>query len=485
MPKYFLRIEPVNFENAIYDTNDISTIRGASFMLLNAFDQLKDQFQEYDIGTSASVGLFAFEAENEDAAKKIRQNIITSEPLAKIKEYATVLHKMEKADTSLEFPLIMQKLQADVRWQQYQTPTLLLPFDIISSEPCKLDGVRPAVKDDYKGAEKIKVSNSVYSRRNPGKDLRQEVYEKILGERPKYAFTNDLEALSTDTKRGNLNGKIAFIHLDGNRFGSARNKKCNNKELLLDFQKQIQNKMRKSALGKIIDFASAPENNSFRTDDDEIRLETLLWGGDEVDWIVPAWQVLNVLDLFYKTTAMFEQWEGLTLTHSAGVVFCHHNLPILQVRQYARQLCDLAKQGIPRNINQIDSSANRIAFLNLAAFDLIGSDVEEFMKSFYTPAQPADFIIENTAKNLNEWQEHVLILKRYFPRNKIYALLKALKEGQETKVKEIIDRAKKLIHGQSWNEQIEPAINSLTQNHQEPHRWFLISDLINYVGEDQ
>ena len=43
---YYLRIEAINLDYFVYDTHDISTIRGGSFMLLSIFDALFDNLKE-------------------------------------------------------------------------------------------------------------------------------------------------------------------------------------------------------------------------------------------------------------------------------------------------------------------------------------------------------------------------------------------------------------------------------------------------------
>ncbi len=500
MNQYLLRIEAANFDYSVYDTHDISTIRGGSFMLLDAFDRLKAELKTKrlvrDIGSSASIGLFAFEAENDQAAQAIKAQILNEPSLKELHDlkFATLLTEVMPVEPKQSFQENLHSLAAKVRWQQYKTAAMCLPQETDREEACKLDGVRPAVQDDRQGDQVIKVSSAVYARRDRGKGLRQKFYEELLGAKEfstgKYAFTNDLEALASDPNRGNLHSKIAFIHLDGNRFGRTRDAKCVKETLLLDFQNHIQERLRKPALRSLIQFAIAPGNESFKynnpkTQKPEIRLETPLWGGDEMEWVVPAWQALNVLEVFFKAASQAENWEGIRLTHAAGVVFCHHNLPILQVRRYARQLCDLAKKGLPTAVDQITADANRVAFLNLSAFDLIGSEVKEFLKAYNQPAQPEDFVVHDAASALPLWQKHLLVLKKHFPRNKIHALLRALKERKEQEVKDILERVEKLMNEKIWRETVAPAIAYLTQDHQNFNRWFLIADLINYVGEDR
>ena len=44
MPKYYIHAEAFNLDPIVYDTHDISTIRGGSFMLLDAIQQIPAAF---------------------------------------------------------------------------------------------------------------------------------------------------------------------------------------------------------------------------------------------------------------------------------------------------------------------------------------------------------------------------------------------------------------------------------------------------------
>jgi len=43
MTEYYLRVEAVNLDYSVYDTYDVGTIRGGSFMLLNAFEGMEQK----------------------------------------------------------------------------------------------------------------------------------------------------------------------------------------------------------------------------------------------------------------------------------------------------------------------------------------------------------------------------------------------------------------------------------------------------------
>lgn len=482
MPIYYLRIEAVNLDNSVYDTHDISTIRGGSFILLEVMNNLKGRFGLEDAGTAASIGIFKFDATNDNAAESVRQQVLNSVN-NNTREFATYVSAWERADTSVSFDKIIQLLTAKCRWQQYHKPTLVFPEFRNDNEDfeCYLDRVRPALQSMSVGNEQQILSKSVFDRRKEGRKLRDKIYRDLLNIK-NIEFTDDLETLATRSEGGSLDGKIAFIHIDGNRFGRIREDLCKNEDGLKRFQRLIQ-EMRESTLREILDKACA--SKSFQTKDGKIRLETLLWGGDEIEWVVPAWQALNVLNTFFQQTKD-KQFDKIPLTHAVGVLFCHHNLPILQVRRYAEQLCRVAKDTLPEGTFALDASANCFAFLNMVSFDQMTRNINGFLEKYHAPAHAEDFVI--SCGDLESLTKHLKAVKRLLPKNKLHDILNTLQisyyEQQMTKakdeVKEIIERTEKSMGKQSAID-MDEAIKAIIDD--KPERWYLISDLWDYIGE--
>lgn len=73
----------------------------------------------------------------------------------------------------------------------------------------------------------------------------------------------------------------------------------------------------------------------------------MVYGGDEVTFITPAWLGWKALRAFYREA---EDWAPVKLvevehlTYSAAVVFCHHNAPIHAIKELACELADQAKE---------------------------------------------------------------------------------------------------------------------------------------------
>jgi len=485
MPTYYMRIEAVNFDNSVYDTHDISTIRGGSFMLLDEVGSLKGRFGLEDVGSAASVGLFKFEAANSTVAESIQKQALAA--LRKTTgEFATYVGAFALTGDPKDFSRVVQELLAKCRWQQYQQPTIILPAVGATAQACDLDGVRPAVATTQKGSETLNVSQAVFDRREGredregGKELRRKIYQELLGV-SHLKVTEDLDSLATRQDGGPLDGKIAFIHIDGNRFGRIREAMCKHENDLIDFQNLIQEKLRKPALRAILQKAQAD-----LTPKGEIRLETLLWGGDEIEWVVPAWRAWHVLETFFKTTANI-RFKNIPLTHAAGVVFCHHNLPILQVRRYAEKLCDLAKEKVPQKIEDLGENASGFAFLNMTSFDQVTRRVKDFLEIYHEPAKAVDFIVPaaelvNPSPNL---KTHLSTIKRFFPKNKLHDIILAVKTGKtKDQVKEIANRALDMLGNNK--QATHAALQALAgENFERLERWYLASDLWDYIVEDE
>jgi CRISPR/Cas system-associated protein Cas10 (large subunit of type III CRISPR-Cas system) len=71
-------------------------------------------------------------------------------------------------------------------------------------------------------------------------------------------------------------------------------------------------------------------------------LETLLWGGDEVMWVLPAfkaWEFMKVVQRNLKDKSIW----GDDLTHSCGLLIAPYKALIKDLRALVNNLGDVAK----------------------------------------------------------------------------------------------------------------------------------------------
>ena len=474
-PEWYLRIEAVNLDHSVFDTHDISTIRGGSFMLLEAVNTLAKKVKGLHKEVSgASVGLFSFTCHDEKEKNEVLDDV-EKELKELTGKFATFVYAVRPSSAGKAVKESIEHLTAECRRQQYKTLSFVLPKASNAINECVMNGVRPADAsiERKKGATKVDVgvSAAVQVRFENGRRLRNKLYRKLLGntDQTNAKFTSDLEMLAGKTDGGATEDKIALIHLDGNSFGKIKDT-CATLNDLKAFNDVIQNNIQEAALQRLLSFATQPENEGFRTKkDNKVRIETLMWGGDEIEWIVPASQLWDTLQIFFEV-ASSTQFKGSALTYSAGVVVCRHTVPILQIRRYAEQLCGIAKDASK------DAPSNQFALLNMSSFDAIHRDVGTFLATYYQPATENDFIIPFS--DMETLRQLVRTIRKNFPKNKLYEIIAALQA--EKKTDKIIGRALNMI-SKPWKEPTKQAIEAITASN--ANKWFFISDIWSLVDD--
>lgn len=414
-----LRVEAVNLGNFVYDTNKIQPMRGGGYLLLEAVDGLAGETalagaKLKKISSGASIGLFEFESgEPEKVCSAVVERLHKETG-----GHATfAVDWVKKSD----FEKDLQMLTAKNRWRQYRQPTLVLPLSS-GNEECDYDGLRPGAVEtilpDDNEKKRTMLSESVHYRKEKGGRLRKNIYRKILGEDVARTFAEDLHLLAGCDGKGNLNNKIAFIYLDGNKFTRVRTDHCKDAGKLTAFGESVE-KPRKAFLKELL----ALTDKDFFTDQGQMRLETLLWGGDELEIIVPAWKGLQVIELLYKHLAKSE-FAGQPLTCSGGVIFCNNKAPILQLRRMAHELADDVKKSFGEGPQK-----NALRMLVMESFDTLGACATDFASSYYGKDIWGTLLIDS--QDIASIKETVTAMKQNdFPRNKMFDISRAIKNGE-------------------------------------------------------
>lgn len=436
---YYLRFEAVNLSNFISDTNDLSTIRGGGLLLLDATEKAQELITKMlgskykTITKGASMALFELETDK-TGALQIKQNLIDrlnskTEDDGKDNPLRHATFVVDVLEKTAEFAKDRDKLHALNRWQQMQVPSLSIPQP--ANDVCAFDKARPGSFEAYsKSGKPIILSPSVALRKDYGKSQKRSSFYKTRTNL-NLSFTNDLDELSCAPNQGILNGKIAVIYIDGNKFGQVV-RACKDSREQAQFDEKLregQNAILKALLQK-----ARKLNNVEWKNNDAIRLETLLWGGDELIWVVPAWLGWQTLNLFFKQAdehikidkkllecSGYNSTAG-KLTHAAGLVFCHHNAPIHRITALAHSLAEIPKKQDEYRYK------NMVAYQILESFDHAGTDIEQYrQKRSANLAQPEHMLIP--AEKMEELEKHVKRLKNNdFPRRKSHQIIKAFGE---------------------------------------------------------
>ena len=484
MPQYLLRIEGVNIYATVEDTNQISVQRGSSLLLRQAIKNIEEKFTQLkSISTGASVGLFQFEAANDQEAVKIRDEIAHGY-LNKDTEKEGYRHLTFVVDVVViendDFERAKEAVIALNRFRQFQQATLVFPpenIKLIEKDkpigPCAWDNLRPA---DGKGIEIVTrekkdhgpavLSLSAEARHNHGRDQKRKFIEEETG--LSFDYTNDLQEIVTPDKNQEhldpLKNKLAVLYFDGNGFGDIQ--KALNQIQLQKFDKTVQTK-RKAWLRKLIE--ETCDHEDFKTNlkregkpINAIRLEILLWGGDELMLAVPAWKGMEVLQHFYdfhkdwtypEGNEIKENKDKQYLTHAGGLVFCHVKTPIQRIKKLAREIADHIKDEYlgEGKIDKYSPDANLYDYVVLESIDYPTQSWPVFLEKRYKqtvaknrqPQQPLEGYDETQRDKFND-------LKEKLPRRQLYRLVNSLINpdqklaGAHQRFSDVVDNAAEL-----------------------------------------
>ncbi len=497
---FYLRVEGVNLGAFVNDTNDLATIRGGSLLLLEAMDFVEETIKQiipstdpHNIETThkqivanmnqlkkdktldnkaknsqiaalkeqkkalkknkksntnclatitkgASWGLFRFDT-NLQTAIDIKDKIEASFATHDAYKYATFVIDVYAEENNEAYQSSRDKIQTLNHWQQLNAPSLSITKQ--GKDVCFIDKVRPADDKEYLPAEKNEyVSASVSARRNYGRDQKNQAtfyknranFESV----DLLELTSDLQQLSSievNLDYKNLHGKMAFIYLDGNQFGKKQKASKTIKEQA-DFDKQTRTgreKVLKNILEQIYD------KESWLTDG-KLRLETLLWGGDEIIWVVPAWKGWWMLNQFYRQAKdnirINQQPENSSsyeeLFHGSSLVFCKHNAPIHRIDALARNLADGFAKTRPFK------QKNMIAYQVLESFDHAGSELtSDRQERLQGLSENLDDLLIN-ADDMQTIENSISQLKQHdFPKRKIYQIIQQYRCNQPESAQEL------------------------------------------------
>jgi hypothetical protein len=339
--------------------------------------------------------------------------------------------------------------------------------------PCAADNLRPASSKRVRLQDEDKaVSRPVYERLKFGQRQKRQFYREETGQ--KLAFTQDfheLAQLDTDEFH-NLNNKIAVLYFDGNNFSGIQAQHCQTIQDLRDFDTYIQ-EQRRAFLTTLL--AKIKHDEAFLTSDKKLRLETLLWGGDEMIFVVPAWQGLKLLKTFYTHS---QDWEFSTepLTHAGGIVFCQVGTPIQRVVKLAKDLADAVK-AYPQGRNQ-----NGFDYAVLESIDYPTESLKKFYKQRFGEKLSASH--QPLTPFNNDVMACVKHLQKIVPKSQAYAMVRAILresvEGIEGTVSKQLTRLEEVI--ESPVEVIATYLEQIFPQHTPYWQWLHLVELWDYWG---
>lgn len=322
MRDYVLSVEATNFGATVYDTNDISVIRGASLQLTEL-----TTFCKTLIGSNGTV--------IGEGAERVRYRVTTDDPDALQSKIRDALSKGSWRHFCFAVDIAETEAAAEARnrCSQFRQWTVPPPEPGNAIRPDQLDRMRPAVEED-----KLKgwLSRASIDRLAYGRTERKRFWSKYLTQ--DFTPTDSLSELVEQPPEGlaeSAKRKIGLIHIDGDGFGkiSSSDPVKFNEEFTV-FKSLLLRKISSHAMDKAI-----------RSDGDgslKLRIEALLWGGDDFTFVMPSWEVLDFLTLLYET-ASDEKLLGKPISFTACAIVAHHKTPIRQLEANAHDAMDVLR----------------------------------------------------------------------------------------------------------------------------------------------
>lgn len=463
---HYLRVEGVNLNAFVFDTRDLSTGRGGGLMLLDAveaaytaLDSALGEDRVSVLSRGASTGLFAIDtADAPAAAAAVRSALATSHPLATF-----VVDVAPAAD----FRRSVEALLAANRWRQMQAASLSIPpknAAHLDKPACELDGVRPAVADKDHRAPRWErdpnafLSHSVAERRRYGVVEKNRFYRRIAArvavadpetggalksKVDSLRFATEFEQIASTgageragAAKPRLDGKLAVFYADGNSFGKKQSTHCTEAPRQAAFDEYLRGKRERFLVEFLAEECCEAgwQHRPQRGQDGLVRFETLLWGGDELMFVMPAARGWAFATRFFERLGALNLRNdrvGLPaepLTHAAALVFCQHHAPIDRIKR-------LAQHQMAAYVKTVSQRAeNALAVVALESFDHLGSGYEPAMRRRYNDAIPLESVVlasiaeRPLQKRLALIADGIAALQRSgeFPRSQLRALVRRI-----------------------------------------------------------
>ena len=440
--KILCYLEAMNLDNIFRDCQDLSTIRGGGLSVLNIANPVIARVSGKAISAGASQGLFTLEANSCEKAEEWVRKGLGEIPILR---HTTIMTSALEYDEQA-FSRQRAELKAMNRWKQMRSASVVYP-ELLGNEVCGIDRIRPGRRrEDLE--EKEVQSDFTAERRAHGKKEKAALLQQILGKETvgTLGIVKDLTELSDGGgKYGNLDLKVAVLRFDGNSFGNIV-KSCSGPKELGEFS--VRTRDQQEEFFRRLVATPGFRNHGWKRGSagwDKLRLEILVYGGDEVTFVVPAWLGWEALHCFYETAREWPEFGGWPVSYSGGVVFANHKVPIHAVRDLGSALADEAKD---RRTRAGLEKGNLAAYQVLESFDSVGTDVSEFLDSRFGKVGIDGILMgAATIQLLHEEMSH---LRACVGRRQLHRLARKLVAGEVPKTEKDQAAARKaLLEGEN------------------------------------
>jgi hypothetical protein len=348
---YLLRYQAASFDDNVFDTQQLSGVRGASLSYLYSGELVGRILESRglhglkSIYSGASQGAFVFSAQTREVALEVRQAI---EDALKQSDQETGCHNHLAYIVAL-----VEGSDAKALWaaeslcnvKKLQQGSFVLPaYEQGAQRPGGRRDPRPAVPGGFSAAMK--------ARQTFGRLQRQKFYQRVSCQKPAFDFTDELQEIVSNPPQDlplSLHNKIAVFFADGDKFGERfKNAASRAPSLtgLSDLSRDLKKKQ-KGLFSDVLGWLGAHHHSAATNPyffQGAARFETLLWGGDENLFVMPSWLGLEFAQLFYEKTGTWDLGaDGKHWSFSSGLVICHYKTPIRQIKTVAKELAERNK----------------------------------------------------------------------------------------------------------------------------------------------
>lgn len=366
----YLRIEGVNFSNTVMDCDDLASIRGSSWALLSTPAEFTETFARFadnvgavtPVTTGGSVGVYRLETDKTAEELEVLARACLAGNGEWNSDLAPVLPFLTFSVAALPSQGSYRQTEAALKNRAAISQHQQIDLDIPATDeprigkpwPCQIDGVRPRTKiwtiRESPTKEYREISSAIEARKIFGSKGRRAMFYREHAGLPKvgYQFADNFEEIAFNGRRpdgvpARLFGKMAVLYMDVNALGKIRAAYMGDEgteDNARDFAAQEIGPHRRNLLRALVEHMA--EDPHFCLNGETLRLETLLWGGDENLFVFPAWGLFSVLG-FLEQHLKGQKCSGANLSYGIGVVVCRHKTPIRLVAGLARDLSDNAK----------------------------------------------------------------------------------------------------------------------------------------------
>ncbi|TQD37503.1 hypothetical protein ACTTAK_06290 [Rhodobacter capsulatus] len=316
----FLYLEGVNLYATIYDTEDLSTIRGGSMALETLAQRAQAALGGTLRGQGASTALLEFSGPPPEEDK--------------IRAFLSATPQCHFTLTWGTGETEAQAIKAARDRQFSQLATVVLPAIMAGVRPCAIDHTRPGTISDFDLKEQKErfLCASVADRRKIGRVGRPQLFRKRQPQPPQ-SF-EDIAPEDAPGLKPNVRGKIAVIVADGMGGGDLAKAYGTDTAGFSTAMAAFRARLAEA----IEDWASA--EGLIYTDKAGVahaRVDVLMWGGDDMTFVVPASHVLGFLAALQGVLgAPFDKDKGTArFGHRIGCVIAQRKTPIRLLKKLA------------------------------------------------------------------------------------------------------------------------------------------------------